>query len=75
VGNGIWLPVVLIFILLLINRRDLMGDYVNTWGFNLVAWASSIIMIILTLILMYAAGFEPSSTGLSGALIHLRKFF
>ena len=30
VGNGIWLPVVLIFILLLINRRDLMGEYTNT---------------------------------------------
>src|SRR5271169_6634015 len=30
VANGVWLPVVLIFILLLINRRELMGDYVNT---------------------------------------------
>src|SRR6202011_1910760 len=30
VGNGIWLPVVLAFILLLVNRRDLMGDLVNT---------------------------------------------
>ena len=26
VGNGVWLPVVLIFILLLVNRRDLMGE-------------------------------------------------
>jgi len=70
VGNGIWLPVVLIFILLLINRRDLMGDHVNSWGFNLIAWGSSIIMIILTLILMYTALFQPSS-GLSGFLIHI----
>src|ERR1700681_2788087 len=30
VANGVWLPVVVIFILLLVNRRDLMGDYVNT---------------------------------------------
>jgi NRAMP (natural resistance-associated macrophage protein)-like metal ion transporter len=75
VGNGIWLPVVLIFILLLINRRDLMGDYVNTWGFNLIAWATSIIMIILTLILVYAAIFEPDAAGLSAMLIHLRKIF
>jgi len=30
VGNGVWLPVVVIFILLLVNRRDLMGEYVNT---------------------------------------------
>jgi len=39
VGNGIWLPVVVIFILLLVNRRDLMGEYVNTTTFNVVAWS------------------------------------
>jgi len=27
--------VVVIFILLLVNRRDLMGDYVNTVTFNI----------------------------------------
>ena len=75
VGNGIWLPVVLIFILLLINRRDLMGDYVNTWGFNLIAWVTSIIMIILTFILVYTAIFEPNAAGLSGAVMHLRRLF
>jgi Mn2+/Fe2+ NRAMP family transporter len=73
VGNGIWLPIVLIFILLLINRRDLMGEHTNSWGFNLIAWASSIIMIILTLILMYTAIFQPSA-GLSGFLIKLFHF-
>lgn len=66
VGNGIWLPIVLIFILLLINRRDLMGEYTNKLAFNVIAWASSIVMIILTLILMYAAIFQPSAAGLSG---------
>jgi len=66
VGNGIWLPVVLIFILLLINRRDLMGDQTNKLGFNVIAWASSIVMIILTLILVYAAIFQPAAAGLSG---------
>jgi NRAMP (natural resistance-associated macrophage protein)-like metal ion transporter len=70
VGNGIWLPIVLIFILLLINRRDLMGDFVNSWGFNVIAWASSIIMIILTFILVYTSIFQPSAAGASGALIH-----
>jgi Mn2+/Fe2+ NRAMP family transporter len=64
VANGIWLPVVLIFILMLINRRDLMGEFTNTWVFNVVAWGASIIMIILTIILVYAAIFEPSSAGL-----------
>jgi Mn2+/Fe2+ NRAMP family transporter len=66
VGNGVWLPVVLIFILMLINRRELMGDYVNTLGFNIVAWAASIIMILLTFILAYVAIFEPAAAGLTG---------
>ena len=47
VGNGIWLPVVVIFILLLVNRRDLMGEYVNTLTFNVVAWVTAIAMIVL----------------------------
>src|ERR1700683_2713596 len=42
VGNGIWLPVVLIFMLLLVNRRDLMGDHVNSRTFNVVAWVTTI---------------------------------
>ena len=71
VGNGIWLPVVLIFILLLINRRDLMGDHVNTLTFNIIAWGSSIIMIILTLVLMYVAIFNPSAAGLSGTIFSM----
>ena len=75
VANGIWLPVVLIFILLLINRRDLMGDYTNSLGFNVVAWGSSIIMVILTLILMYTAIFQPSSGGLSGHLFQPPHWF
>lgn len=68
VANGVWLPVVLIFILLLINRRDLMGEHVNTVAFNIIAWASSILMIILTIVLVYTAIFEPGAAGLSGSL-------
>jgi NRAMP (natural resistance-associated macrophage protein)-like metal ion transporter len=63
VANGVWLPVVLIFILLLINRRDLMGEHTNTLTFNVVAWTTGIVMIILTLVLVYAAIFEPAAAG------------
>ena len=66
VANGVWLPVVLIFVLLLINRRDLMGDHVNTWGFNVVAWTASIVVIVITLILVWVTIFHPSAAGLSG---------
>ena len=62
VANGVWLPVVLIFILLLVNRRDLMGEHVNTRTFNVVAWVITIAMIGLTLILAYTSIFDPSAT-------------
>src|SRR5579864_9201830 len=67
VGNGVWLPVVLIFMLLLINRRDLMGDYVNTRTFNGVAWVTAIAVILLTLVLVYVTILHPSGMpGTSG---------
>jgi len=49
VVNGIVLPFVLIFMLLLINKKELMGEYVNKPLFNAVAWATAVIMIGLTL--------------------------
>ena len=67
VGNGIWLPIVLIFILLLVNRRSLMGDQVNTPTFNIVAWVTSIAMIVLTLLLVYVGIFHSGSVpGIAG---------
>lgn len=66
VANGILLPLVLIFILLLVNRRDLMGDQVNSPGFNWVAWISTIAMIVLTVILVYTTWLHPDSAGLPG---------
>jgi NRAMP (natural resistance-associated macrophage protein)-like metal ion transporter len=50
--NGILLPFILIFILLLINRADLMGKYVNSRTYNIIAWSSSVIMIVLTLLMV-----------------------
>jgi NRAMP (natural resistance-associated macrophage protein)-like metal ion transporter len=49
VVNGVVLPFVLIFMLLLINRKELMGEYVNSRLFNVVAWATTVIMIALTI--------------------------
>ena len=49
VVNGVVLPFVLIFMLLLINKKELMGDYVNSRLFNGIAWATTVIMIGLTI--------------------------
>jgi len=52
VVNGIMLPFVLIFMLILINDKDLMGDYTNSKTFNFIAWATVLIMVALTLVLV-----------------------
>lgn len=52
VANGVALPFVLIFILVLVNRRSLMGDHVNGPFFNTVAWVTTVVMIALTLLLV-----------------------
>jgi len=49
VVNGVVLPFVLIFMLLLINKKDLMGSYVNTRLFNAIAWVTTVGLILLTL--------------------------
>jgi Mn2+/Fe2+ NRAMP family transporter len=41
-----------------------MGEHTNTLAFNIVAWATGIVMIALTMVLIYAALFEPASAAL-----------
>jgi Mn2+/Fe2+ NRAMP family transporter len=65
VVNGVLLPFVLVFMLKLINDPDLMGDYVNTKGFNGVAWGTTIVMIVLTALLVAVTIF-PGLPGLVG---------
>jgi Mn2+/Fe2+ NRAMP family transporter len=55
--NGVLLPFILIFMLQLINDRDLMGDYVNSKSFNIIAWVTTLIMIVLTLMLVVTSLF------------------
>jgi NRAMP (natural resistance-associated macrophage protein)-like metal ion transporter len=50
--NGMLLPFILIFMLLLVNRPDLMGAHVNSRSFNVIAWGTSVIMIVLTLVMV-----------------------
>ena len=50
--NGVLLPFILIFMLMLINDPKLMGKYKNGPTFNAIAWATTAIMIVLTLYLV-----------------------
>jgi len=49
--NGVLLPFVLIFMVLLINKSGLMGEWVNSRLYNVVAWTAVALMIGLTLAL------------------------
>ncbi|MBM4341603.1 MAG: divalent metal cation transporter [Deltaproteobacteria bacterium] len=50
--NGVVLPFVLIFILLLINDKKLMGEQTNGPIFNIIAWITTIVLIGFTLLLL-----------------------
>jgi Mn2+/Fe2+ NRAMP family transporter len=66
VANGVWLPIVLIFIVLLSSRRDLMGDFANSKTFAAIAWITSVLVIILTMVLIFAAIFPSKLGGVPG---------
>ena len=48
--NGALLPIVLVLMLLLINNKRLMGTWTNGIFFNIVAWATVIIVGLLTIV-------------------------
>ena len=50
--NGLLLPLVLLVMLKLINDPEIMGRYVNSVAFNLVAWGTAAVMIALSLLLL-----------------------
>jgi NRAMP (natural resistance-associated macrophage protein)-like metal ion transporter len=58
VANGILLPFILIFMLRLCNREDLMGSYRNSRTFNIIAWITCVVLIILTVTLVAKMLFE-----------------
>ena len=52
VANGVLLPFVLVFMLRLANDRELMGDHVNARWYNVIAWITVAVMIVLTLLMV-----------------------
>jgi NRAMP (natural resistance-associated macrophage protein)-like metal ion transporter len=46
--NGIVLPVILVFMLILVNNKKLMGEHANRRGDNVVSCVTVVVLIILT---------------------------
>ena len=52
VVNGILLPLILIFMVRLVNRVELMGEWVNPRSYNIVTWTAVAILVAMTVALM-----------------------
>lgn len=48
--NGLLLPVVLICMILMVNNKEIMGEYVNTKVKNIISWITISVLLILTAI-------------------------
>lgn len=55
VANGVLIPFVLIFMLVLINRESLMGEMRNRGWQNVIAWTTAAIMIVLTAMMLWTS--------------------
>lgn len=58
--NGLLLPVILVFMALLIRRRELMGEYVNGPVYNVVTWGTTVVLVGLALA-MVVTSFLPEA--------------
>jgi len=52
VVNGILLPPILIFMVLIASKKSIMGEYVNTKFYNVISWAFTIFLVLLSLLLL-----------------------
>lgn len=57
VANGVLLPVVLICMILIVNNKEVMGEYVNKPMQNIFGWFTIVVLIGLTIALFASAFF------------------
>jgi NRAMP (natural resistance-associated macrophage protein)-like metal ion transporter len=51
--NGVAIAPMLVFMQLLVNKKDLMGKYVNSKLYNVIAWSTTAIMTVLSVPLIW----------------------
>jgi len=57
VANGLLLPVVLLCMILLVNKKEVMGEYVNKTWQNAIGWGTIIVLIGLSVTLLVTSFF------------------
>ena len=50
--NGIFLPVVLVSMIIMVNNPKIMGKYTNNRVQNLIGWSTIIVLVVLTVLLL-----------------------
>ncbi len=50
--GGALLPIILVLMLLLVNKRRIMGNAINSRAYNVVAWVTTGLLVLLSLVLL-----------------------
>jgi NRAMP (natural resistance-associated macrophage protein)-like metal ion transporter len=57
VVNGLMLPFVLIFVIMLINNPKIMGEFVNSRVYNVISWGTVVTVALLTVLFVFSTIF------------------
>lgn len=52
VVNGVLLPPILIFMVLIASNRHIMGTHANSGWYNIITWLFTVVLIVLTIMLL-----------------------
>lgn len=56
--NAAMLPILLVFIILLVNNRRLMGKHVNGLVFNVISWSTVVVITVLIILWLFSTVFN-----------------
>jgi Mn2+/Fe2+ NRAMP family transporter len=58
VVNGALLPIVLVFMVKLVNSQDLMHEWTNSRFYNVVAWVAVVVLVAMTAVLIGTSAYD-----------------
>ena len=65
--NGVLLPIILVFILLLINNKQLVGDLSNSLVYNLLGWGTFAMITLAVVVMLAGQGLDLLGIQLFGS--------